>query len=179
MEKDFRNCHDRQKRKLAAERKRFCEPLKIFLERKYSGIYKEYMKLFSCMDAEAPRKKDLTRTKVFEKWLDENQGPVVLFTPRVVLERMTVQPQVSASPSGNEVNKSLEDEADAVTHAIREPGAGGDMEILQGLQEVLAQEGVHMSWPELQECSNLGYFDEIEKEIQPFDYALEVEPYDF
>ena len=95
MEKDFRNSLDRQKRKLAAERKRFFGPLKIFLERKYGGVYKEYMKLFSSMDAEAPRKKDLTTTKVFRKWLDENQGPVgdqgpkVLFTPRVALERVT------------------------------------------------------------------------------------------
>ena len=76
----------------------------------------------------------------------------------------------------------MEDEADALTRAIREVGVGDDnddMEILQGLQEVLAQEGVDMSWPELQECSGLDLFDEIEKDIEPFDYALEVEPYDF
>ena len=54
---------------------------------------------------------------------------------------MTVQPQVSASPAGSEVNKSLEDEAGTLTHAIRETGAGDDMEILQDLQEVLVQEG--------------------------------------
>ena len=85
------------------------------------------------MDAEAPRKKDLTTTKVFGKWLDENQGPVgdqgpkVLFMPRVALERMTVQTQVTASLTGS--GKSLEDEADALTRAIREAGAGDDDDI--------------------------------------------------
>ena len=52
-----------------ADARRFNDPLKLFVKRKYNNIYKEYVKLYKRMLGEVPARKNLCRTLVFKQFL--------------------------------------------------------------------------------------------------------------
>ena len=52
-----------------ADARRFNDPLKLFVQRKYNEVYREYCELYSRMVAEVPVRKNLSRTLVFRQFL--------------------------------------------------------------------------------------------------------------
>ena len=163
------NKRERELRKQKAVNKRFNDPLKIFIQRKYVKIYNEYAELYKRMETESPSRKDLCKTKTFKKWLAENDERVqtmTLFTPKIILEHIASAPSQPSTVSTN--NEALKAEADVLTQAIHEtiPGGVADMpllsaqapavhnideasedeeSVLQALQEILSEEAVDMS----------------------------------
>ena len=93
---------ERELRKQKSVNRRFNDPLKIFIEQKYNGIFQEYVELHKRMVEENPDRKDLTKSGTFKRWLAANsenvQSRKVLYIPQVVLEPTTV------------INKALGDE---------------------------------------------------------------------
>ena len=66
----------REREKLLCKEKaaarRFNDPLKLFVQRKYGKIYEEYCELFQRMLLESPVRKDLSKTIVFKQFLLDN-----------------------------------------------------------------------------------------------------------
>ena len=52
--------------------RRFNNPLKVFVQRKYKKVYEEYWKLYERMVAEYPPRRDLCKTNAFYRFLIEN-----------------------------------------------------------------------------------------------------------
>ena len=63
---------EKQLCKEKAVARRFNDPLKVFVQRKYGKIYEEYCKLFQQMLSECPSRKDLSKTIVFRQFLLDN-----------------------------------------------------------------------------------------------------------
>ena len=103
---------ERELRKQKSVNRRFNEPLKIFIQRKYNEIFQEYTELYNRMEEENPSRKDLCKSETFKEWLAANDGNVqstmTLFTPQVALEPVPI------------ANKALGDEASTPTQAPHE-----------------------------------------------------------
>ena len=50
-------------------KKRFDGPLKEYIKIKYSGIYDEYSEFYQRLDKEYPNVRDLSKTRMFKKWV--------------------------------------------------------------------------------------------------------------
>ena len=53
--------------------RRFNDPFKLFIQRKYPKIYKEYQMFYEYLDMLNPELKNLTKSAQFKKWMNENQ----------------------------------------------------------------------------------------------------------
>ena len=65
-----------KRRKEDYEAKRFNNPIRIFLERKYPKILEEFTELYKFINFINPGRKDLTKTLTFKQWLTENPAPL-------------------------------------------------------------------------------------------------------
>ena len=136
-----RSIRDRELRKQRATDRRFNDPLRLFIEHKYSGIFNEYNELYKRMDDENPGRKNLTTSGTFKEWMDANPlkktatttpaslstlqtpPPRQLLMPQLVLERVDIQSNVH---SVDELS------VDILTQALRE--------IMEAPQETRPQE---------------------------------------
>ena len=71
--KDYASLRQAIRRKTVAEQKRFTDPLVIYLEKTYPEVMYNYKEFYKHLDQANPQKKDLTKTEMFRKWL--NQPP--------------------------------------------------------------------------------------------------------
>ena len=62
-------------RKKKAQAKRFNDPMRVFLERKYPRIFAEFTELYKYFDFLNPAKKNLCKTVAFIEWVNENPLP--------------------------------------------------------------------------------------------------------
>lgn len=67
-----RTIRERELRKQRGKNRRFNEPLKAFIERKYPEIFNEYVELYNFMESESPNRRNLTTSTTFKKWLAAN-----------------------------------------------------------------------------------------------------------
>ena len=91
-------------KKLRKQRKKdrsFNDPLRIFIQRKYTEIFKEYQELYQAMVEENPDRRDYTTSKTFRKWMDSHpesdeirNPPSIkpLLVPQIVLESVYFLP---------------------------------------------------------------------------------------
>ena len=92
---------DYDKRRKAMERKerRFTKPLKLFFQRKYFILYKEYVNFFNDMHNKYPGKKDLTKTEMFSDFLTAYPAETYSIIEQVeVLETSSSPVETSSSP---------------------------------------------------------------------------------
>mgnify|MGYP002804264099 CR=1 FL=1 len=61
--------------------KRFNNPLRIFVERKYPEIFTEYKNMYNHMDFQEPKRKNLVNSRFFKEWMTENPLPSVSLLP--------------------------------------------------------------------------------------------------
>ena len=106
---------DYDKRRKAMERRerRFTKPLKLFFQRKYSILYKEYVKFFNDMHNKYPGKKDLTKTEMFRDFLTAYPAEIeqveVLETSSSPVETISIAPvQTTTYPAEIEQVEVLE-----------------------------------------------------------------------
>ena len=66
------------RRKQQFKDKRFNDPMKIFLERRYPKILAEFGELYKYLDHLNPTKKNLTKSTAFKEWMAANPLPQLL-----------------------------------------------------------------------------------------------------
>ena len=194
---DKKIAREKEVRRRKSTSRQFNEPLRIFVETKYKDIFREYNELYSRMFEDPSAKKDLTKTKVFKEWLNANGGGAQLSREATFgtlhLSEQDDEPEQAVSEQDVESDDESDDELEQTSTILG-----------QALQSILEEEVADMTSPdfelnvemvneifdELQEDRDLrdvleggnedegiglNYFDEIEMDIQPFNYALEVE----
>ena len=197
----------RQWRELSREKKRFNTPLKEYIQMKYENIYDEYCLFYKGLDEQHPAARDLTKTSTFRKWkkqflkqepgeseLEDEQENLAVeadrtepFVARVEdLPVETDRPELDmlstvvqeTLPGGNYVNINEAANVDNIIQQII-----NDLEQDEAIQDILNQpvddELVQPNYQEEDEGIGLNVETELEAIIEPFDYNLEVEGFDF
>ena len=163
----------------------------MFIQYKYREIYEEYIQLFNVMNAKHPKRRDLATSRTFEEW------------KAACFPTETVQNQSSArSTSPDIINRALQEAATEVAAAIEHlpseqnlpspPGQDNNESIghlppnLNNeaddiINELVQDEAVRNMFQQSAEDEGIGLnvFDEIEFDIEPFDFDVEVESFDY
>ena len=189
---------EREVRRRKSKCRQFDEPLRIFIQTKYKDIYQEYNDLYVRMLEDCSVKKDLTKSKTFKEWLKANNGDVQ--TPsasgsqgsdsqddepeaddetaaeveqaNVEVEQAAIEVEQASSVLGEALRDILEQEVVDPVSADFNLNVEIVAEILDELQEDRSLRNVLEGGNE-DEGIELSYFDDIEMDIQPFNYDLE------
>ena len=183
-----------KRRKEEYEAKRFNKPLKIFLERKYPEILKEFTGFYNFVDFVNPGKKDLTRTTTFKQWLSENPAPPT--TPSVNRETDVLSPTTANTSANSEENVSPPANTSANSEENVSPPANTSANseenvsppantsanretISDILDELFGPDGLpdEILSNNEDEGIELNHFDELAFDIEPFDFLSEVEEF--
>ena len=202
-----RTVRERELRKQRGENRRFNDPLKIFIERKYPEIFKEYTELYKRAEAENPNRRNLTTSKTFKGWLDayplkkpmtaslteQTSSTIQMLTPQILLEPVDMSNKFQEDvPCTNIINMALQETfAERRQESVETPRPEVIPEVIniervdeiinelmenQDIQDMLQQFDIDLGEDEGIE---LNHFDEIRMDIEPFDYNLEVDPFEF
>ena len=216
-----RTIRQRELRRQRSMNRRFNDPLIIFIERKYAGIFNEFVELYNRMEAECPNRKNLVNSKTFRNWLTENplgelplkkqsSATTPILIPQLQLEQVVVPSKTPcmdiitrAIQETVEIPQELPDQetAEATLSLGVDNMIQGTAETPQEIQALEIAEGpldIDSIINELQvdqdlqalfertganttedEGIELNVYDELEMDIKPFDYNLEVEPFAF
>ena len=125
-----RSIRERELRRQKGENRRFNDPMKIFIQRKYPEIFKEYTEFYNFMEAEDPNRRNFTTSKTFRKWMTEN--PIKESTPTQAMpstgQSLSTQPllfpQLALEPV-DFPSKVQEAPANVLTQALQETLAQG------------------------------------------------------
>ena len=183
VDKSVRAARERGKRAERLNNRLFNNPLAVFVEHKYPLIFEEYNELYRKMKETHPARKNLVTSVTFQEWLAENTA--VAASPAAPSSPAATSPPSPPAPSPVQV-------PDILTQAVEETGVGivqplqGPQDIRQEIDEIinemLRDEDLHdileAPLPE-DEGIELNLEDEIYHDIQPFDFELEVEPYEY
>ena len=166
-----RAVNQRNSRVCKMNERRFNNPLRAFIEHKYPTIFNEYTELYESMRAAHPHRKNLVRTSTFKQWLSTESTSA---TPSII-------PQC-----GDIITQALQ-ETFASDQQISLPVEQGPPQIYQQIDEILDEMMANEDMRNVLEQPNptedegieLNLLDEIYEDIEPLDYALEVEPSEF
>ena len=147
-----------------AAARRFNDPLKLFIQRKYNNIYKEYIELYTRMLAEVPRKKNLCRTLIFKQFLidhpdeqdqgNKQAGGAEGQGPCKIQGKALYVPQVRLKPVEEEATDLIEEDPDILTQALA-AAIGTDPAELDPFEYDLRVEEVHLILEEMSKAINL------------------------
>ena len=87
----------RQRRKKERQMKRINNPLRIYIERKHSKIFNEFMDFLNVIERDNPRKKDLTKTEAFKKWIEKNPIPNTSLNSSETANSTMLSPHIQVS----------------------------------------------------------------------------------
>ena len=196
-------------RKERQENRRFNDPLKLFIERKYKEIFKEYQELYKVIAEENPGRRDYTTSNAFRKWLDshpernENMNSPSknpLLVPEIVLEPisfLSTTKETSSEQRSDVLTQTIGETLNEAVHTTpheeipEEPFPNqlpqvNDFELAnQIINELIADEELRNFIEEANintdndEGIELNIYEEINMDIEPFNYDLEVEPFEF
>ena len=199
---ELKKCY-RQKERV---QKHFHYPLIPFLETKYPKVYEEYIKLYNWLNEEHPQTRNLTKTLSFKTWKEsiqsrqtvsdnppttsdnddvtettsENTGTTSdisdVTETTTTSENTATTVNVSVSENTPPVNVSIEELADIMVNIegqadqiINELREDADLRrIMDNVENQVIDEGIDIS-----------PLDDIEFDIEPFDFQAEVENYDW
>ena len=94
--------YDRERKVFERKERRFTKPLKLFMQRKYPAQYNEFVKFFNLME-KTSGKKDLTKTEMFKKFLNDHPAQETEVYPVIasLLEPTTSPIEVASQPFPN------------------------------------------------------------------------------
>ena len=186
-----------KRRKEDYEAKRFNNPLRIFLERKYPKILEEFTELYKFINFINPGRKDLTKTLTFKQWLTENPAPLKNISPTTVNTFSSTIPSVNRETettttantfslrtasanretentfSSTMASANRETETTTTTSANRETETNTISDILD---ELFGPNGIPDEiLSNEDEGIELNHFDELAFDIEPFDFLAETE----
>ena len=178
-----------KRRKEDYEAKRFNNPLRIFLERKYPKILEEFTELYNFFDYVNPGRKDLTKTSTFKQWMAENPVPIKNILPSTMVSANPSETEtntflsttVSASPSETETNTFLSTTVSASPSETETNTSVSPSEVdtlSEIIDELFGPNGIpdgNLSTSNEDEGIELNHFDELAFDIEPFDFLLETE----
>ena len=167
------------------DQKRFEAPLREFVEIKYKDIFEEYVQLYNQMVAENSEKINLKKTQTFKQWKRANQhsGTDILS----IAIRETIQKEVSVVAESEQADQSEAEQGEADQSEADQSEAGERVnEALLAAQQVddLVNHMIRddelraildAGEPEDDEGIELNICDEIEMDIEPFDFRMEME----
>ena len=168
---NIRARYQREARKVKSNQRKFNDPMKEFIEHKYPKIFQEYTELYQKLIAEYPHRKNLTRTSMFRQWI-RTETPAE--TPDVLTQalRETFEHQEQQQP---------------LEHPLLEAPQQDPQQFYNEIDEILAEiiandrprDIFEAREPPEDEGIELNIEDEIHGDIEPFDFALEVELYEW
>ena len=103
----------RKWRKQTSEKKRFGGTLKEYIRIKYGDIYQEYLEFFQRLDVENPNVRDLTKTRMFRKWVKSIQK-------ERQQTQTSQQEEVQNQPPINQTDQQMENLPDILSLAVQE-----------------------------------------------------------
>ena len=194
---------ERNFRKREKTRKHFEGPLRRFIEYKYRNIFEEYVQLYNIMVANHPGKRNLVKTKTFRDWMMANKesppATDILSTDiRETFGQNYIEGDEAVNPQGEDdeaVNPQGDgDEAvnpqgdgDEAVNPQSEDDEGVDPNVLayiEGQVDAVMNEIIQdEEWRNLlnseieDEGIEITPDDDIIFDIEPFDFELEVEQY--
>ena len=192
--------NERGLRSRVRSERRFNNPLKLFIQHKYNAIYEEYVQLYNVMATKHPRRRDLATSATFKEWksacfpTETTATTVQTSSPDIINQAFQeAVTEVAASiehlpsqqnhyentdrplsPPEQNTHQNLEhlppppepnliDQADDIINELMQDGPVRNL-----LEQPAEDEGIE-----------LNIFDEIEFDIEPFDFDLEVEAYGY
>ena len=193
---------ERNYRSTIYSERQFNNPLREFIERKYNNIYQEYVELFNLLKSKHPNRKNLAKTKTFRKWKAENPPPEQSTQHNVLTialreaeiedadqipacQNVEIPENVTESPHQNRCEipqENIEDAEDPDEITPERPGEIPDEnnEAADIINELLENRDMRNILGETEdEGIELSIFDDIEFDIEPFDFNVEVEEYDY
>ena len=191
---------ERQRRSRRTSERRFSETLKEFLKHKYGEIYTEYVELFNQLNGEHPSRRNLSATKAFREWKTTNPPPTISFIPQIpsteiISEalRDTFAQDINTSEhlfeetqdeNTRDMNTTEQQPVETPDENVQHlPAPSEDNQASDILDELAENNDMRnfLEQPVFPEDEGIGLniFDEIEFDIEPFDYNIDVEPYDY
>ena len=161
-----------KRRKKDFEAKRFNDPLRIFIERKYLKVIAEFKELYEFVDYVNPTRKNLCRTATFKQWMAENPVPL-----KVILPKLPALPVIETSedslPTMVNTEKPSEDVKQETPHS-----SSTSTIVAEIVDELFGPDGLpdeeeYVDLPTLSgedEGIELNHFDELAYDIEPFDF---------
>ena len=176
----YRALYQRNSRENKLNQRRFNNPLKEFIAHKYPAIFHEYSELYNKLMALHPLRKDLTRTTTFRQWIAETQPQTPPNPP--LSDVLTQALRETIDNNGQEQQERQQQEQDAPP-----PLEQGPSQLFAEVDELLNELAANRDIGDIVEPEaahedegiELNIYDEIYNDIQPLDYALEVEPGEF
>ena len=173
---------ERKFRKREKERKHFEGPLRHFIEHKYRNIFQEYVELYDLMVVNHPGKRNLTKTKTFRDWMRANEAsPSTSDILSTVIRETFGQNYMEGDEAVN-----TENEGDEAVNTENVGVAANVLVDIEGQVDVIMNElmqdeefrNLLNSEPE-DEGIEITPDDDIVFDIEPFDFDLAVEQYDW
>ena len=190
---------ERGLRNRRASERMFNIPLQKFIEHKYPSIHNEYIELFNVMRTAHPNRRKLETSTTFREWMIANpavetrgeQSPTAsaLVIPRLsggdIINHALQEALHEETPAQNNNQNSCQDNANLQPPAGQIPNENSDPfnDLEDILEEMMGNDDVRNMLmdpdPAQDEGIELTELDDIVFDIEPFDFNLEVEPYDF
>ena len=230
-----RAIREREVRRQRGKNRRFNDPLKAFIERKYPEIFNEYVELYNFMESESPNRRNLTTSRTFKKWLaanpikestttqtipstEQSSSTSPLLIPQLLLEPLHLPSKVQEDePCTDIITLAFQESLAPLPHTAEsiqpEPKADyiAGLPLQETFEHLPPSPEVEVPLPESNDINRvdailneimenrflrnlleradvdvtedegivLNRFDEIAMDIEPFDFNLEVEPFDF
>ena len=168
-------------RKNRKERRRFETPLREFIETKYQDIFNEYVELYQRMNDKNPNKNDLTKTQTFKDWKKQQQQQQQEPDTLSRALRETIEIGASYDEECHTITNNDERQDHVVTVQRSDNEWQEQMLAIYQVDEMvneminddMLREVLNTGGPQDDEGIGLNLEDEID--IEPFDFALEVE----
>ena len=186
-----RKKREKEVRKMKANERRFNEALYLYIQHKYPEIFKEYTELYKRVDDENPKRKHLATSETFKNWLLANplnkptnqattSSGTIPFTGQLLVPRLALEPM--QTPPKDIITTAFEETIappNTTNPIYPQPSEWPD---IVPVDEIINEINEWMENNDLQngdEGIELNRFEEIMMDIEPFDFELEVERYDF
>ena len=190
---------ERDSRSRKGSERRFNVPLRKFIEHKYPTIYNEYVELFNLMVSAHPNRRNLATSSTFREWMtanpaNETQGKQTATSSALVIPQYPCADIISQAlqgafaeetPGQNNDQNPCQDIEQLPPPTEQDPTENNEHlnEVDDILNEIMINEDVRnileQPDPTVDEGIELNILDEIEFDIEPFDFDLEVEAYGF
>ena len=205
MSKASRNEQKRIYRKKLLEKKHFTEPLPEFLQAKYPTIYKEYEDLYKTVTEQHGKKRIVTKTETFKAWkasveqpdndkrtntigtqtsTETPSAPDIEQTEAASTPAVERQVEVIMPARHNEVSETIQLNLDQLADIM--VNVEGQVDNIMGelrqdpdLNRIMNEIDNEVDTAQQDEGIEISPLDDIMYDVEPFDFQLEVENYEW
>ena len=156
--------------------KRFNDPMKVYIERKYPEIFREYTEFYRYLHSLDPTRKNLMKSEIFKRWMKDNSTftplepqleiplmppvpPVELSLETIINEGEATSLQGIDSTSATQVHESIINEGEATSLQGIEPMNMNPSQTLESLIDAVMEDDV---WQGLLNQDLSGIYEHIE-----------------